>query len=547
MSYKVLSLKLRPSQFNQIVGQHHVTRTLQNAISSDRVAHGYIFSGPRGVGKTTTARILARILNCKESIDNNPCDKCINCSEIKKGNSLDVQELDGASNRGIDEMRDLREAVKYPPNNSKYRIYIIDEVHMLTREAFNALLKTLEEPPSHVIFIMATTDAHKIPPTILSRTQKFDFKHISINDISNYLSKVLEMENIEHDKDGIYIIAQKAEGSLRDALSLLDQVIAYAENFLDIETVRDVLGIIKENIFLELIQLIQNKDNKSLILHLTRLIDNGYSISNFISGFNTYLRNCMIQKANFQQQLNLSQETVAWLKSNCQFSTENFLNILELTLQFESKLRFFQHPQISLEALFLKLSLINITDNNNEEPFNKQSNNHTIITNPEKIEEKNSKPINELVQTNKNPPKQKLNINSNLENSPKQETNNIKDTMSKECSLNDVQNNWEKIINELEKNNPKVANFLENITLNKFLDNQLFIELIDGHKFQLKILEKDVEAIESILNKTLNQKIRIKFLLNNKPEKNVENKDFQNTEHPLFEKALETFDGEIIR
>ena len=547
MSYKVLSLKLRPSQFNQIVGQHHVTRTLQNAISSDRVAHGYIFSGPRGVGKTTTARILARILNCKESVDNNPCDKCINCSEIKKGSSLDVQELDGASNRGIDEMRDLREAVKYPPNNSKYRIYIIDEVHMLTREAFNALLKTLEEPPSHVIFIMATTDAHKIPPTILSRTQKFDFKHISINDISNYLSKVLEMENIEHDKEGIYIIAQKAEGSLRDALSLLDQVIAYAENFLDIETVRDVLGIIKENIFLELIQLIQKKDNKSLILNLTRLIDNGYSISNFISGFNTYLRNSMIQKANFQQQLNLSQETVAWLKSNCQFSTENFLNILEPTLQFESKLRFFQHPQISLEALFLKLSLINITDNNNEEPFNKQSNNHTIITNPEKIEEKSSKPTNELDQTNKNPPKQKLNINSNLESSLKQETNNIKDTISKECSLNDIQNNWEKIINELEKNNPKVANFLENITLNKFLDNQLFIELIDGHKFQLKILEKDVEAIESILNKTLNQKIRIKFLLNNKPEKNVENKDFQNTEHPLFEKALETFDGEIIR
>ena len=187
MSYQVLSLKLRPQRFDKVVGQMHVTRTLQNAIGLDRVAHGYIFSGPRGVGKTTTARILAKVLNCKNPVENNPCCTCINCKEITQGSSLDVQELDGASNRGIDEMRDLREAVKYPPNSGKYRIYIIDEVHMLTREAFNALLKTLEEPPVHVIFIMATTEAHKVPTTILSRTQRFDFKPISINDISDYL------------------------------------------------------------------------------------------------------------------------------------------------------------------------------------------------------------------------------------------------------------------------------------------------------------------------------------------------------------------------
>ena len=185
MSYQVLSLKLRPQQFDEIIGQTHVTRTLQNAIGLDRVAHGYIFSGPRGVGKTTTARILAKVLNCKNPQKNNPCGTCINCTEITQGSNLDVQELDGASNRGIDEIRDLREAVKYPPNNGKYRIYIIDEVHMLTGPAFNALLKTLEEPPPHVIFIMATTDCHKVPATILSRTQRFDFKHISVNEISD--------------------------------------------------------------------------------------------------------------------------------------------------------------------------------------------------------------------------------------------------------------------------------------------------------------------------------------------------------------------------
>jgi len=358
MSYQVLSLKLRPQRFDEVVGQTHVTRTLQNAIGLDRVAHGYIFSGPRGVGKTTTARILAKVLNCKNPKDNNPCGTCVNCTEITQGSNLDVQELDGASNRGIDEMRDLREAVKYPPNNSKYRIYIIDEVHMLTREAFNALLKTLEEPPPHVIFIMATTDAHKVPATILSRTQRFDFKHISINDISEYLKQILESENIKYDTDGIRLIAQKADGSLRDSLSLLDQTIAYASDALDVETIRDVLGIIKENVFLNIIQTIEKRDHKEVIHQLSQLIDAGYAISDFISGFNEFLRNCMIQKTGESAKLNLSENSLNWLQTGCRFSTADFLRMLDLSLQFESKLRFLQQPQISLEALFIKLSMM---------------------------------------------------------------------------------------------------------------------------------------------------------------------------------------------
>ncbi|SVD78944.1 uncharacterized protein METZ01_LOCUS431798, partial [marine metagenome] len=239
MSYQVLSRKWRPQLFDEIVGQKHVTITLQNAIGMDRVAHGYLFSGPRGVGKTTTARILAKTLNCENSLNNNPCNKCTNCHDITHGNNLDVQEFDGASNRGIDEIRDLRETIKYPPNNGKYRIFIIDEVHMLTREAFNALLKTLEEPPAHVIFIMATTDDHKIPVTIKSRTQKFDFKLISEDEIAKFLNKILENEKIKHDNKGIFQIAQKANGSLRDSLSLLDQVIAYANETLNIKMIRE--------------------------------------------------------------------------------------------------------------------------------------------------------------------------------------------------------------------------------------------------------------------------------------------------------------------
>ena len=551
MSYQVLSLKLRPQRFDEVVGQTHVTRTLQNAIGLDRVAHGYIFSGPRGVGKTTTARILAKVLNCKNPKDNNPCGTCVNCTEITQGSNLDVQELDGASNRGIDEMRDLREAVKYPPNNSKYRIYIIDEVHMLTREAFNALLKTLEEPPPHVIFIMATTDAHKVPATILSRTQRFDFKHISINDISEYLKQILESENIKYDTDGIRLIAQKADGSLRDSLSLLDQTIAYASDALDVETIRDVLGIIKENVFLNIIQTIEKRDHKEVIHQLSQLIDAGYAISDFISGFNEFLRNCMIQKTGESAKLNLSENSLNWLQMGCRFSTADFLRMLDLSLQFESKLRFLQQPQISLEALFIKLSMMDASVDiasilSGEVP-------KTIsVKKPEsqKPSITTEKPDSSLVQTEhmespqpteNNPVTEKLTTPTPpvvSEPVPQQVRN---------LTLEDFNNSWTEIIEGLEEKNSKIAHFLEEAKLSSFDGKQLLIELVNGHRFHLKTLEKDAEQIASVINDKLNQKIRIKFHIQENNEEKPEKKKPESAEHPLFMKVLETFEGEIIR
>ena len=551
MSYQVLSLKLRPQRFDEVVGQTHVTRTLQNAIGLDRVAHGYIFSGPRGVGKTTTARILAKVLNCKNPKDNNPCGTCVNCTEITQGSNLDVQELDGASNRGIDEMRDLREAVKYPPNNSKYRIYIIDEVHMLTREAFNALLKTLEEPPPHVIFIMATTDAHKVPATILSRTQRFDFKHISINDISEYLKQILESENIKYDTDGIRLIAQKADGSLRDSLSLLDQTIAYASDALDVETIRDVLGIIKENVFLNIIQTIEKRDHKEVIHQLSQLIDAGYAISDFISGFNEFLRNCMIQKTGESAKLNLSENSLNWLQMGCRFSTADFLRMLDLSLQFESKLRFLQQPQISLEALFIKLSMMDASVDiasilSGEVP-------KTIsVKKPEsqKPSITTEKPDSPLVQT------EPMESPQPTENNPVTEklTTPTPPVVSepvpqpvRNLTLEDFNNSWTEIIEGLEEKNSKIAHFLEEAKLSSFDGKQLLIELVNGHRFHLKTLEKDAEQIASVINDKLNQKIRIKFHIQENNEEKPEKKKPESAEHPLFMKVLETFEGEIIR
>ena len=551
MSYQVLSLKLRPQRFDEVVGQTHVTRTLQNAIGLDRVAHGYIFSGPRGVGKTTTARILAKVLNCKNPKDNNPCGTCVNCTEITQGSNLDVQELDGASNRGIDEMRDLREAVKYPPNNSKYRIYIIDEVHMLTREAFNALLKTLEEPPPHVIFIMATTDAHKVPATILSRTQRFDFKHISINDISEYLKQILESENIKYDTDGIRLIAQKADGSLRDSLSLLDQTIAYASDALDVETIRDVLGIIKENVFLNIIQTIEKRDHKEVIHQLSQLIDAGYAISDFISGFNEFLRNCMIQKTGESAKLNLSENSLNWLQSGCWFSTADFLRMLDLSLQFESKLRFLQQPQISLEALFIKLSMMDSSVDiasilsgevpktiSVKKPEPKKS---TIPTENSISSPVQTEPIDSPQPTENNPVTEKLTTPTPpvvSEPVPQQVRN---------LTLEDFNNSWTEIIEGLEEKNSKIAHFLEEAKLSSFDGKQLLIELVNGHRFHLKTLEKDAEQIASVINDKLNQKIRIKFHIQENNEEKPEKKKPESAEHPLFMKVLETFEGEIIR
>ena len=551
MSYQVLSLKLRPQRFDEVVGQTHVTRTLQNAIGLDRVAHGYIFSGPRGVGKTTTARILAKVLNCKNPKDNNPCGTCVNCTEITQGSNLDVQELDGASNRGIDEMRDLREAVKYPPNNSKYRIYIIDEVHMLTREAFNALLKTLEEPPPHVIFIMATTDAHKVPATILSRTQRFDFKHISINDISEYLKQILESENIKYDTDGIRLIAQKADGSLRDSLSLLDQTIAYASDALDVETIRDVLGIIKENVFLNIIQTIEKRDHKEVIHQLSQLIDAGYAISDFISGFNEFLRNCMIQKTGESAKLNLSENSLNWLQTGCRFSTADFLRMLDLSLQFESKLRFLQQPQISLEALFIKLSMMDASVDiasilSGEVPKTisvkkPESQKPSITTEKPDSPLVQTEPMESPQPTENNPVTEKLTTPTPpvvSEPVPQQARN---------LTLEDFNNSWTEIIEVLEEKNSKIAHFLEEAKLSSFDGKQLLIELVNGHRFHLKTLEKDAEQIASVINDKLNQKIRIKFHIQENNEEKPEKKKPESAEHPLFMKVLETFEGEIIR
>ncbi|NLK51426.1 MAG: DNA polymerase III subunit gamma/tau [Syntrophomonadaceae bacterium] len=246
MSYVALYREWRPQNFQNVVGQTHVTRTLLNALQQGRISHAYLFCGPRGTGKTSVAKILAKAVNCSEAQEGEPCNQCVSCRAIVEGSSLDVLEIDAASNRGIDEIRELRERVQYAPSGGRFRVYIIDEVHMLTTEAFNALLKTLEEPPSHVIFVLATTEAHKVPATILSRCQRFDFRRITPAELIERLKLVAEHQQIEISEEAIMAIVRAAEGGLRDALSLLDQCIGFATNAITLEEVNQVLGTVSE-------------------------------------------------------------------------------------------------------------------------------------------------------------------------------------------------------------------------------------------------------------------------------------------------------------
>ncbi len=296
MAYLAMARKWRPKNFEDMVGQDHIAQTIRNAIEGKRISHAYLFTGTRGVGKTTSARILAKALNCKNGPTPIPCDKCDNCKAVNNGSSLDVLEIDGASNNGVDNIRELREQVNYAPMNGSYKIYVIDEVHMLSKAAFNALLKTLEEPPPHVVFIFATTEANKLPHTILSRVQRFDFKRISEQHIRERLEYVCAQESIKPEREALEAVARKADGSMRDALSLFDQVYAFSGADLSMEAARKVLGLPRDGMFDGLLRALILHDQKTCFLTLQEAHREGIETSDLMVAFGEYLRNMLFAR-----------------------------------------------------------------------------------------------------------------------------------------------------------------------------------------------------------------------------------------------------------
>lgn len=363
MSYQALYRKWRPTDFKDVKGQEHIVQTLQNQIKSDRIGHAYLFCGTRGTGKTTVAKILAKAVNCQNPKDGNPCGECPTCKAIAAGTSMNVIEIDAASNNGVDNIREIREEVQYSPTEGKYKVYIIDEVHMLSIGAFNALLKTLEEPPSYVIFILATTEAHKIPITILSRCQRYDFHRISIETIADRLSELMKEENITVEDKAIKYIAKAADGSMRDALSLLDQCIAfYLGKELKYDNVLEVLGAVDTTVFAEMLELLLKSDVSGCMELLEQMVMQGRDLTQFVSDFIWYLRNLLLVKttddeAKLEDIIDVSTDSLKQLSQEAKLTDmETLMRYIRVLSDLANDLRYATQKRIKVEIALIKLA-----------------------------------------------------------------------------------------------------------------------------------------------------------------------------------------------
>lgn len=357
MNFIVTARKWRPQLFNEVVGQQHITSTLKNAIKSGRIAHAYLFAGPRGVGKTTTARILAKTINCLSPIDFEPCNKCEMCVTVQNGQSMDFIEIDGASNRGIDEIRTLRDSVKYAPTQGKYKVYIIDEVHMLTKESFNAFLKTLEEPPPHVVFIFATTDVHKVPLTIISRCQRYDFRRIELDTIKSLLTKIAAEEKISIDDKTLTTIAKRADGALRDAESLFDQAVSFCGNTVDFDTVSKMFNLINDEVYFAISDAILKKNFSEAFEISQTLYNNGWNYIDFLNGLIEHFRNIMTVVITGKTNLIESAEIfkTRYLEYIKEFSEGDLLRALAFLNKTQQELKFSTNHRIKIEIALCHL------------------------------------------------------------------------------------------------------------------------------------------------------------------------------------------------
>ena len=359
MSYVALYRKFRPQNFEDVKGQEHIVTTLKNQIKADRIGHAYLFCGTRGTGKTTIAKILAKAVNCEHPVDGSPCNECETCKAISAGTSMNVIEIDAASNNGVDNIREIREEVAYRPAEGRYKVYIIDEVHMLSTGAFNALLKTLEEPPSYVIFILATTEAHKIPITILSRCQRYDFRRITVDTISERLSELMEKEGTEVEEKAIRYIAKAADGSMRDALSLLDQCIAfYLGEKLTYEKALDVLGAVDMEVFSELLRKVLAQDTAGSIKTLEELIVQGRELGQFVNDFVWYMRNLLLVKTSDvpEDAVDVSAENLERLKEESEMlDTETLMRYIRVFSELSNQIRYASQKRVLVEIALIKL------------------------------------------------------------------------------------------------------------------------------------------------------------------------------------------------
>ena len=550
MSYKVLSLKWRPQTFEDVVGQDHLTKTLINAFKKDRVAQGYILTGPRGVGKTTTARIISKTLNCSTAKNGVPCNECNSCKEIIDGRNLDVLEIDGASNRGIEEIRNLREQIKYTPMNSRYKVFIIDEVHMLTNQAFNALLRTLEEPPSHGKFILATTDIHKVPSTIISRCQRFDFNRITLDVISKRLSLILKAESIDIDDASLLSISQKADGSMRDALSLLDQVIAYSGDSIKIEDVSAVIGLIPNEIYFDFSNAIVEKDYNKMMSVIESIHSAGLSLQDLTEGLIKHYNNLLITLVDKGEDLlsGMSEEIKnQYINSSNSYINKDIIRISKVLHDMQFSLKQVSQPMIVFEMTALKLLEMD-----------------TSVSISELISDISSKESKKKVIESKEPPIKK---NDDITDFKIDEELNVSEKSTNPKTSNDekqkplldlevIKDTWNDFVKKVSNNRPSIATILEHADPIELNGNSLTVNIVDLPKFSVGNLEHNQELINQFAQEHYDLPLKIvpKLVQSNNSDNISKNNDSKvdedhssNSKDTVISKVLEVFDGEILR
>ena len=505
--HKALYRVYRPKTFGDVVGQEHIVKTLKNQIKNNNIGHAYLFSGTRGTGKTSTAKIFARAVNCLNPINEEPCNECEICIDTLNDNIMDIVEIDAASNNSVDDIRELRESVKYTPSKAKYKVYIIDEVHMLSQGAFNALLKTLEEPPSYVIFILATTEPHKIPATILSRCQRFDFKRVSSKDIASRMSYICKKENIEAEEKALSLIARNSQGALRDALSILDQCISFGNEKIEYNDVIELLGTVNIDELFELSQSIIDENTKKSLEILNEFIIWGKDIRNLINDLIDHFRNLMVCKVSkdLDEIISLPEESIERLKEQSQnVNINDLIRILNILSETQDSMKSSSNTRILAEVTIMKIA----------QPMFDESKEALIkrIENlEEKIESGNIKVSTVQIEQSKDVKSQIIEDNKVEEN---KEDVAYEEVKSEDVRL--VESSWKKITQKIKDDRKlSVAALLKEVNTFNVKDNILYLIFNDNFSFSRSRLnsKETIEYIESIIREVLNRSFNIQIYL----------------------------------
>ena len=542
MSYVVLARKWRPQRFEDVVGQPHVVQTLTNAISAERIAHAYLFSGARGIGKTSVARILAKALNCAQGPSPSPCNQCESCKEITKSASIDVFEIDGASNRGIDEIRELRENVRYLPAKSSYKIYIIDEVHMLTAPAFNALLKTLEEPPPHVVFIFATTEVHRVPITITSRCQLFDFRRIPAAEIMDHLRHIAQEEHIQISDVSLRVLAREAEGSMRDAQSLLEQMIAFSGKTISDEDLLDVLGVIDHQELFSTASAIIEGDAVRCLETIERLYLHGHDLRRFCQELAEHFRNLLVMKMSSEPQklVDLTDAELNELKEQAdKVSSSTLQQFFHFLLKGEEEIRRSSNPKLVLEMSLLRLTELPKVMDMDE-----------VISQMLKLEQKiatGGQPMAEPRRREEDAGQQEVSAGY----TQTEETNTVDPKVVADSPLA----KWQAVLKRMRQEKPALAASLERVSAREPKPDLLELDF-NGHEFDYEMVKEreSFGLLNRVSREIFGEKMKISLIaggeeIRRKQKGKTDRQRLQQRKalkHPLVTEALEIFGGEIV-